>query len=315
MKKLVALASIALVGMTSLSSFAAGITQPSSSDLVTWGHTNGLTKFDSWATFNANASITREQAAKMIMMALWANPGLNIDTDSIACSFSDEESMDETLKQYVDASCTYGLFRGYKGAFMPKKFITREDVNTLVARALNILPQNSAYNVNVPTIKGSFLTRGELLLGLYHLDVIIKGQIHAEKEEALSAAQTELNAAIALWNSKDVNHYEVRQQLSCFCTPNSTHPVGFEVKDDMVVTGSLEDLNDTDKIPASQLTVTPMTVEDAFALIQDAIDRQADSINVTYNATYGFPTVMNLDYSMMMADEEQYYTYGVTVIE
>lgn len=81
------------------------------------------------------------------------------------------------------------------------------------------------------------------------------------------------------------------------------------------MTGSLEDLSDTDKIPASQLTVTPMTVEDAFALIQDAIDREADRIDVTYNATYGFPTVMNLDYSIMMADEEQYYTYGVTVIE
>lgn len=174
MKKLVTLASIALVSMTSLSAFAAEAPQPSSSELVTWGYNNGLTKFDSWTAFNANAAVTREQAAKMIMTMIRANPGLNIATDSIACSFTDAASIDESLKSYVDASCTYGLFKGYKGAFMPKQLITKDDVNTLVNRALTMFPQNSAYAIKVPAIKGYFLSRGELMLGLYNLDVIVK---------------------------------------------------------------------------------------------------------------------------------------------
>jgi len=51
-----------------------------------------------------------------------------------------------------------------------------------------------------------------------------------------------------------------------------------------------------------------------FALIQDAIDREADKITVTYDETLGYPTAINIDYSVMMADEEQSYTYSVKVV-
>ncbi len=128
----------------------------------------------------------------------------------------------------------------------------------------------------------------------------------------LSAAEANMNKAKQLWDSKNINHYMVKQQHSCFCTPNSTHPVQFEVKNDAVVTGSLEDISETDKIPASQLTIDPMTVEKAFVFIQDAIDRKADNITVEYDAKLGNPTKINIDYSTMMADEEAYYTYSVT---
>lgn len=168
---------------------------------------------------------------------------------------------------------------------------------------------------NIPQIAGWHLTRGELLTALYHINVIIEGQIATEKEEMLSAVWANMNKAKELWNSKNINHYMVKQQHSCFCTPNSTHPIQFEVKNGAVVTGSLEDINETDKLPASQLTVDPMTAEKAFAFIQDAIDRKADSIVVEYDAKLGNPTKINVDYSTMMADEEAYYTYSVTELQ
>ena len=55
----------------------------------------------------------------------------------------------------------------------------------------------------------------------------------------------------------------------------------------------------------------PMTVEEMFALIQNAIDEKADAITVTYDATLGYPKELWVDYSKMMADEEMSYTYSV----
>ena len=198
---------------------------------------------------------------------------------------------------------------------MPKNYIPAADVNTLIMRAAENLPEYSDYFTTMPTLSSTFLTRGELLMALYHFNTVVEGKIATDKSEALIQAQSNLNAAKALRNSKEVSHYTATQQLSCFCTPNSTHPVQFDVMSGAIVEGSIQYVNETDKIPASQLTVNPMTVEDTFAFIQDAIDRKADSIDVTYDAEYGFPTKMNIDYSMMMADEEQYYTYSVRVVE
>jgi len=46
------------------------------------------------------------------------------------------------------------------------------------------------------------------------------------------------------------------------------------------------------------------TVPDLFDLIQDALDRHAAHLAVSYDPTYGYPTHIEIDYSVTTADDE-----------
>ena len=52
----------------------------------------------------------------------------------------------------------------------------------------------------------------------------------------------------------------------------------------------------------------PKTIDDWFAVLKHAIDRNAERIDVTYNKIYGFPQSVYIDMSRMIADEEQGWT-------
>ena len=47
-----------------------------------------------------------------------------------------------------------------------------------------------------------------------------------------------------------------------------------------------------------------VTVEELFALLQDAVRRKAARIEVSYDERYGYPTELFIDYDERMADEE-----------
>ena len=47
------------------------------------------------------------------------------------------------------------------------------------------------------------------------------------------------------------------------------------------------------------------TVDDLFAMLQDAIDGGAVSITVEYERQLGYPTTAFIDYDALIADEEQ----------
>ena len=56
-----------------------------------------------------------------------------------------------------------------------------------------------------------------------------------------------------------------------------------------------------------------LPVDAMFAKIQEAIDNQAQEIVVEYDPYMWFPRSIWIDQSYQMADEEQSYTYEVTV--
>ena len=58
-------------------------------------------------------------------------------------------------------------------------------------------------------------------------------------------------------------------------------------------------LSDTNKVKK---------IDDYFALIQDALDKNAHKVTVTYDKTYGFPSSIAIDNNQQIADEEIYYT-------
>jgi hypothetical protein len=50
-----------------------------------------------------------------------------------------------------------------------------------------------------------------------------------------------------------------------------------------------------------------LTIDDIFAEIQDAMDRNAHSLTVEYHGTLGYPMEVDIDYDENVADEEMSY--------
>ena len=104
--------------------------------------------------------------------------------------------------------------------------------------------------------------------------------------------------------------YSYTVRVACECPTDVTRPV--EV---WVDRGSIEYLlyaDDGRPVPFSYSNSFP-SAEQLFDAIQDAIDRNADNIDVEYDPTYGYPTSVYIDYDRRVSDEElSLTTWGLT---
>lgn len=108
-----------------------------------------------------------------------------------------------------------------------------------------------------------------------------------------------------LWNSNNIVSYRYTFSNSCFCISDARGPVVIEVRNGQTVSiTSVETGQPVDP----QFFQNYNTIPKLFNVIQDAIARQASSLTVQYNARYGYPTQINVDYNAQIADEEIYLT-------
>nr|WP_313931927.1 MULTISPECIES: DUF6174 domain-containing protein [Nostoc] len=108
-----------------------------------------------------------------------------------------------------------------------------------------------------------------------------------------------------LWTKQNISNYRYTFSNGCFCIPEARGPVIIEVR------------NGQTKSITSVATGQPVnpeyfqnynTIPKLFNVIQDAIARQASSLDVAYNPKLGYPTKINVDYYSQIADEEIYLT-------
>lgn len=91
-------------------------------------------------TFGPNDRITREQFAKMVVLAA----GLQPDAQPML-AFADTDQIADWAKPYVSAAVRAGIINGLDGnRFAPQQLITRVEVATMVARALRNAPAAQA---------------------------------------------------------------------------------------------------------------------------------------------------------------------------
>ena len=117
----------------------------------------------------------------------------------------------------------------------------------------------------------------------------------------LGRAQSELDRNWDRFQSTAPLSYSYTVRIACECTSDVTRPVTVWVD-----RGSIEYLlyaDDNRPVPFSISNSFP-SVEQLFDAIQDAIDRQADNIDVEYDFTYGYPTSVYIDYDRRTVDEE-----------
>ena len=111
--------------------------------------------------------------------------------------------------------------------------------------------------------------------------------------------QDALNRNQTLWKNAHLSSYSYTYKRMCFCPP----------EEDMVVKVQYGDVASASYSP-SNTPVLPdrlddlMTVEDFFQVIQEAITNKVARLDVTYNATLGYPERIFIDIDERMADEE-----------
>ena len=107
-------------------------------------------------------------------------------------------------------------------------------------------------------------------------------------------------AAMRKWTEHGIEHYEyVFQRSACECLPEWTRPYVIQVNRDTVV-----DVRDAETGQAAPQSFYPYTIPQLFGVIADALDHAAYVLIVEYDATLGYPTLISIDYSRQVADDE-----------
>jgi len=117
-----------------------------------------------------------------------------------------------------------------------------------------------------------------------------------------------LEEARERWAATAPDPYTFAVERLCFCGPDARGPVrmivsGGTITSQIYVEGAAE--------VVGQATEWFPDVEGLFDVIQDAIDRDAHTIQVTYDQVTGVPVDLWIDYEEFTADEE----LGFRVVE
>ena len=135
---------------------------------------------------------------------------------------------------------------------------------------------------------------------LFLLAVVAAGSCSVLGNDEYDAERDRLAAARRSWAAQGWDSYTFILRRLCFCG-GGTDPAEVVVQSGVRV--SVTDVQTGEPIPAEWRQYY-LTVPELFDFIEDAIDRKAYQIDVTYHAETGFPTHVQIDYIENAIDEE-----------
>ena len=103
------------------------------------------------------------------------------------------------------------------------------------------------------------------------------------------------------WSDQGKDSYRYELRIGCFCPPEVTDAVLVFVRDG--ITDSVLYI-ESGRPAEDRYFERCDTVDKLFLLIQDAIDREADKIEVTYDEDLGIPTRIYIDFVEQAVDDE-----------
>lgn len=103
------------------------------------------------------------------------------------------------------------------------------------------------------------------------------------------------------WSSRSIASYRFEFRWICYCVPDYRRPVVISVGDGEI--DSVEYADTGQKLEPSEFD-RYRTVAGLFKFLQEAIDRRAHRITVSYDAELGYPRSAEIDYHEQMMDEE-----------
>ena len=118
-------------------------------------------------------------------------------------------------------------------------------------------------------------------------------------------ARAQFEANIKKWQKANIKDYSFTFQRSCFCIRDVTRPVNLDIRNGKVNSASF---SDTGKPLTDAASINKVTIDDMFKAIKNGLDNNAETVRVTYDPTYGYPTSIFIDQSRQIADEETSFT-------
>ena len=109
---------------------------------------------------------------------------------------------------------------------------------------------------------------------------------------------TSLRAARARWESSGIDSYELTVRRLCFC--GFVEPVRIKVVDGVIVSRTIVPTGEP--VPEMYASAYP-DVPGLFAIVEEAAN-EADELNTEFDATYGYPTDISIDWIENAVDDE-----------
>lgn len=119
--------------------------------------------------------------------------------------------------------------------------------------------------------------------------------------------QNELDDNQQKWQDANISHYRYNLSISCFCVFTQDMPLIIEVQDGQVISMEYASGNEIDA-GSREYFQRFETIDKVFEQLQKDIGGEADEVVVTYNATYGFPDEVKIDYVLEATDDEIWLT-------
>lgn len=121
--------------------------------------------------------------------------------------------------------------------------------------------------------------------------------------------QSEFEGNYAKWQKAGITHYSFSLGIGCFCPFGDKMPLNIEVKDGEILSMKSSDgtpISSTD--PEFETFSRYATIDRIFSELKAALGGEADEVTVSYDATYGFPTQISIDYIKQAVDDEMGFT-------
>ena len=180
------------------------LNSPEVSEAMFWMRETGITNATNISTFNPFDSLTREQAAKMVVQYAKSQniPALS---GSDFCSFTDLTKSDPTLQSSIKEACQLGLMQGNGKLFNPKQTMKKAE---FIALLIRISEKNRLDEKTNPRWSNYFIKAKEL------------GIINNEDYLSFEAPLTRYEAGLLLYRFyvkqkiiKNLNTSQLKNQL------------------------------------------------------------------------------------------------------
>ncbi|RPJ25750.1 MAG: hypothetical protein EHM33_13640 [Chloroflexi bacterium] len=120
-------------------------------------------------------------------------------------------------------------------------------------------------------------------------------------------SQSEIEQNKEKWQEASIPHYRYHLFISCFCVFTQDMPLIIEVDNGEIVSMEYQSGNEIDAT-SRELFEKYATIDRLFAELEADLNGAADEVIAKYDATYGFPTEVTIDFVKEATDDELYLT-------
>ncbi|HET9910549.1 MAG TPA: DUF6174 domain-containing protein [Anaerolineales bacterium] len=118
--------------------------------------------------------------------------------------------------------------------------------------------------------------------------------------------QSEIEQNREKWQDANISHYRYHLSITCFCIFSQDMPLIVEVQDGEVVSMEFQSGNEIDA-DSRELFEKYATIDRIFTELEADLNGAADEVTINgYDAKYGFPTEVTIDFIKEATDDELY---------